>query len=143
MVSAQNELMAAAEGIARDGVLQLMQQLSADHPSVALIAFSKGFARHEEARRKKDYRSATHHLHEALRYVPEHLRSKTLAEMIKSVDNPDEGRNVAAVMSRITPTLPPKQVAELLGALDSAAHSCSSSGSSRTLAIASSSNLVI
>jgi hypothetical protein len=49
--------------------------------------------------------------------VPEHLRSKTLAEMIKSVDNPDEGRNVAAVMSRITPTLPPKQVAELLGAL--------------------------
>ncbi|MFZ0849581.1 MAG: hypothetical protein WAO08_10300 [Hyphomicrobiaceae bacterium] len=96
---------------------KLMQQLLADHPSVALIAFSKGFARHEEARRKKDYRSATHHLHEALRYVPEHLRSKTLAEMIKSVDNPDEGRNVAAVMSRITPTLPPKQVAELLGAL--------------------------
>jgi hypothetical protein len=96
---------------------KLMQQLFADHPSVALIAFSKGFARHEEARRKKDYRSATHHLHEALRYVPEHLRSKTLAEMIKSVDNPDEGRNVAAVMSRITPTLPPKQVAELLGAL--------------------------
>ena len=95
----------------------LMQQFLADHPSVALIAFSKGFARHEEARRKKDYRSATHHLHEALRYVPEHLRSKTLAEMIKSVDNPDEGRNVAAVMSRITPTLPPKQVAELLGAL--------------------------
>ena len=94
-----------------------MQQLLADHPSVALIAFSKGFARHEEARRKKDYRSATHHLHEALRYVPEHLRSKTLAEMIKSIDNPDEGRNVAAVMSRITPTLPPKQVAELLGAL--------------------------
>jgi hypothetical protein len=94
-----------------------MQQLLADHPSVALIAFSKGFARHEEARRKKDYRSATHHLHEALRYVPEHLRSKTLAEMIKSVDNPDEGRNVAAVMSRITPTLPPKQVAELLGTL--------------------------
>ena len=96
---------------------KLMQQLLADHPSVALIAFSKGFARHEEARRKKDYRSATHHLHEALRYVPEHLRSKTLAEMIKSIDNPDEGRNVAAVMSRITPTLPPKQVAELLGAL--------------------------
>jgi len=96
---------------------KLMQQLLADHPSVALIAFSKGFARHEEARRKKDYRSATHHLHEALRYVPEHLRSKTLAEMIKSVDNPDEGRDVAAVMSRITPTLPPKQVAELLGAL--------------------------
>lgn len=96
---------------------KLMQQLLADHPSVALIAFSKGFARHEEARRKKDYRSATHHLHEALRYVPEHLRSKTLAEMIKSVDNPDEGMNVAAVMSRITPTLPPKQVAELLGAL--------------------------
>ena len=96
---------------------KLMQQLLADHPSVALIAFSKGFARHEEARRKKDYRSATHHLHEALRYVPEHLRSKTLAEMIKSVDNPDEGRNVAAVMSCITPTLPPKQVAELLGAL--------------------------
>ena len=96
---------------------KLMQQLLADHPSVALIAFSKGFARHEEARRKKDYRSATHHLHEALRYVPEHLRSKTLAEMIKSVDNPDEGRNVAAVMSRITPNLPPKQVAELLGAL--------------------------
>ena len=96
---------------------KLMQQLLADHPSVALIAFSKGFARHEEARRKKEYRSATHHLHEALRYVPEHLRSKTLAEMIKSVDNPDEGRNVAAVMSRITPTLPPKQVAELLGAL--------------------------
>lgn len=96
---------------------KLMQQLLADHPSVALIAFSKGFARHEEARRKKDYRSATHHLHEALRYVPEHLRSKTLAEIIKSVDNPDEGRNVAAVMSRITPTLPPKQVAELLGAL--------------------------
>lgn len=96
---------------------KLMQQLLADHPSVALIAFSKGFARHEEARRKKDYRSATHHLHEALRYVPEHLRSKTLAELIKSVDNPDEGRNVAAVMSRMTPTLPPKQVAELLGAL--------------------------
>lgn len=96
---------------------KLMQQLLADHPSVALIAFSKGFARHEEARRKKDYRSATHHLHEALRYVPEHLRSKTLAEIIKSVDDPDEGRNVAAVMSRITPTLPPKQVAELLGAL--------------------------
>ena len=96
---------------------KFMQQLLADHPSVALIAFSKGFARHEEARRKKDYRSATHHLHEALRYVPEHLRSKTLAEMIKSVDNPDEGRNVAAVMSRITPTLPPNQVAELLGAL--------------------------
>ena len=96
---------------------KLMQQLLADHPSVALIAFSKGFARHEEARRKKDYRSATHHLHEALRYVPEHLRSKTLAEMIKSIDNPDEGRNVAAVMSRITPILPPKQVAELLGAL--------------------------
>ena len=96
---------------------KLMQQLLADYPSVALIAFSKGFARHEEARRKKDYRSATHHLHEALRYVPEHLRSKTLAEMIKSIDNPDEGRNVAAVMSRITPILPPKQVAELLGAL--------------------------
>ena len=96
---------------------KLMQQLLADHPSVALIAFSKGFARHEEARRKKDYRSATHHLHEALRYVPEHLRSKTLAEIIKSVDDPDEGRNVAAVMSRIAPTLPPKQVAELLGAL--------------------------
>ena len=96
---------------------KLMQQLLADHPSVALIAFSKGFARHEEARRKKDYRSAAHHLHEALRYVPEHLRSKTLAEMIKSVDNPDEGMNVAAVMSCITPTLPPKQVAELLGAL--------------------------
>ena len=96
---------------------KLMQQLLADHPSVALIAFSKGFARQEEARRKKDYRSATHHLHEALRYVPEHLRSKTLAEIIKSVDDPDEGRNVAAVMSRITPTLPPKQVAELLGAL--------------------------
>jgi hypothetical protein len=99
------------------GFDKYMQQLLADLPSVALIAFSKGFARHEEARRKKDYRAATRHLHEAIRYVPEHLQSKTLAEMIKSVDDPEEGRNVAAVMSRITPSLPPRQVAEILGAL--------------------------
>jgi hypothetical protein len=99
------------------GFDKFMQLLLADQPSVALVAFSKGFARHEEARRKKDYRAATRHLHEAIRYVPEHLQSKTLAEMIKSVDDPVEGRNVAAVMSRITPTLQPKLVAEILGAL--------------------------
>lgn len=94
-----------------------MQQLLANHPSVALTAFSKGFARYEEARQKKDYAAAARHLHEALRYVPAQLQSKTLSEMIKSIDNPDESGSVAAVMSRITPTLPPKHVAEILGAL--------------------------
>ena len=96
---------------------QFMQHLMADEPSVAFIAFSKGFARHEEARRKKDYNSASHHLHDALRYVPEHLQSQTLTEIIRSVDNPDEGRKVAAVMSRVIPTLAAKQVVEVIGAL--------------------------
>jgi hypothetical protein len=94
-----------------------MQDLLADHPSVALIAFSKGFARYEEARQTKDYAAATRHLHEALRYVPEQLQGKTLTEMIKSVDNPDESGSVAAVIRRIAPRLSPQHVADIIGSL--------------------------